>query len=237
MAPSLPPNPQFPPRPVAPQPQFQQLPPQASPAQMAQALRVQRLSQILPQHSGGISMELRPYNVHFATQNKGEKVFILLRRHFITNLGWIFSTGVYVALPILLHFVLNFFGQSITGIFGLRLSLLLAAVYYALVLTNALRNFVDWYFNIYIVTDERVINYSFQPFVSRDITELSLQDIEDIKEADVGILEAFFNYGNVSVYTAADESVITFHFVPSPQLVRDKISDLSKIVKSLRNEP
>ena len=193
----------------------------------------------MPEHTGsGIGgLEFRPRNVKFATQNKGEKVFILLRRHFITNFSWILSNSVYLAIPVVLYFILNFLNLNLRDFFSFRALVLIVVVYYALVVTNILRNFVDWYFNIYIVTDERVIDYDFQPFVSRDITELNLQDIEDIREADVGVLESFFNYGNVSVYTAADQSVITFHFIPNPQLVRDKISDLAKIVKSTRNEP
>jgi hypothetical protein len=238
MAPSIPPV--APRQPVQPQPQPMVQPPQPvlSPKQWERALKVQRMTQILPEHvgSGMGGLELRPRNVHFETQNKGEKVFILLRRHFITNIGWIISNVFYLTLPFLLYLILQIFQQNIFELFSAKFTTLLLLTFYTLVATNILRHFVDWYFNIYIVTDERVINYAFKPFVSRDITELTLEDIEDIREENVGVLASFFNFGNVSVFTAADQSVITFYYIPSPMLVRDKISDLSKIVKSMRNE-
>ena len=232
MAPSLPPNT----RPVAPRPL--PAPPVMSAQEWEKALKVQRMSQLMPNHvgSGFGGLELRPRNVHFATQNKGEKVFILLRRHFITNFSWFVSNIFYMLSPPIAYVIVHLFDQSVTDFVSLKVITLLIVIYYSLVFTNVLRQFVDWYFNIYIVTDERVINYSFTPFVSREITELNLQDIEDIKEEDIGILASFFNYGNLSVFTAADQSVIKFHYIPNPALVRDKISDLSKIVKSMRNE-
>src|SRR5690606_17376971 len=99
-------------------------------------------------------------------------------------------------------------------------------IYYSVVYTNILRHLVDWYFNLYIVTNERVVDYQFRTFASRHVSESDLDSVEDVKESSIGVIPSFFNYGDVSIYSAADKNVIVFHSVPRPTYVRDKIDDL-----------
>ncbi len=174
----------------------------------------------------------KPHNVYFSTQNRGEQVYILLRKHFITNFGWISSTAIYSTFPLILGLVLTLFRVDLFGLFGFRLVFILLAVYYSVLLTGAIRNFVNWYFNLYIVTNERVMDYRFRAFISKSVAESPLEALQDVREISVGFLPSLLNYGDVSMYSAADKTVITFNDVPNPSLVRDKISDLAKIAKN-----
>ncbi len=202
-------------------------------------LKVQYLDKVLPTSTGTLlgGLQVRPKNVKFATQNKGEKIFILLRKHWLTNLGWAFNTAVYAALPIALYLILlTIFNQNLFTLMGVKLFTLVTLFYYSVVITNAFIKFANWYFNVYIVTDQRVVDYDFKSMVSQGVSELDLENIEDVKEESAGVLSSFFNYGTISVYSASDKLVITFEDIPRPTFVRDKISDLSRLVKSLKNE-
>lgn len=174
----------------------------------------------------------KPRNVHFNTQNKGEKVYILLRKHFITNLGWITNTAIYSTFPIIANLFVVLAGIDVFALLGFRLIGILLLGYYSILLTGAIRNFVNWYFNLYIVTNERVMDYRFKAFVSKAVAESPLIALQDVREISVGFLPSLLNYGDVSMYSAADKTVITFDDVPNPSLVRDKVSDLAKIAKS-----
>jgi hypothetical protein len=202
-------------------------------------LKVQYIDKVLPNSTGTLlgGLQVRPKNVRFATQNKGEKIFILLRRHWLSNLNWMFNTAIYTAVPIAIYLILlTVFNQNLFTIMGVKLFTVVALFYYSVVITNALIHFANWYFNVYIVTDQRVIDYDFKSMVSQGVSELDLEDIQDVKEESVGILASFFSYGTISVFSASEKAIITFEDIPRPTFVRDKISDLSRLVKSLKNE-
>lgn len=209
-----------------------------SPEQWAEIVARQRIDKALPVSKGSLwgGIQVRPKNVYFTTQNKGEKVFILLRKHWTTNAGWVFNTLLYVLAPLVLIGIASLLRiRIITGI-DVKVWGLVLLIYYGYIYTNALRKFVDWYFNLYLVTNERVIHYQFQNLKSRGVSELDLDNIEDVKETSVGFLPSIFNYGDLAVYSAADKGVIEFTSIPQPTFVRDKIDDLADIVKSTRNE-
>jgi hypothetical protein len=179
---------------------------------------------------------VKPENVSFATQNENEVVYMLLRRHIITNSGWIFNAVTLSLLPIILHNLLVLFGIDVFQFVSLKLITLGALVFYSIILTSVVKNFIDWYFNLYIITNERVIDYDFKSFVSNGVTEANFVGIEDVKETTVGFLPNLFDYGTIAMFTEGDHNPITFHDVPDPTLVRDKVSDLAKIAKNILRE-
>ena len=214
-----------------------------TPEEWAEAVRKQRIDRILPRHEGWAwgGIEVRPKDVRFASQNKGEKVFILLRRHFITNFGWLFSNTIYAAIPPLLGTLIEILAPTLVDVstipgnfialFGIGV-----ATYYSLILTNVIRHFVEWYFNVFFVTNERVLDFDFTPFVSRGVNETRLVNIENVKEKSIGFIPSLFNYGNVQIFSAADKSVITFDHIPRPTFVRDIIQDLADIIQESSND-
>lgn len=222
--------------PVSPVPQ---IPRAANQSEWADIASKDYLDRLLPAHERTIlgGLEIRPKNVRFATQNKGEKVYVMLRRHWFTNIGWITNSAVLAVVPLLVFFVDSLFGWKIGQILNSRIWVIILLSYYGLLVTNILRNLIDWYFNMYIVTNERIIDYNVNLTTTNlGAGEMALDNIEEVKERTVGILRSFLNYGDVSVQSAADRSVIVFESVPRPTYVRDIISDLAKVVKSFRRD-
>lgn len=199
----------------------------------------QYLDRVLPVHErsllGGI--ELRPRNVRFATQNKGEKVYILLRRHWITNLNWMMNTVLLCLVPIVIYAILTFFSMRPASWFDVRVWVIVLLSYYALIFTYIIRQIIDWFFNMYIVTNERIIDYNLNLATTNlGAVEMGLENIEQVKEENVGIIRSTFNYGKLSIFSAADKSVIIFDAIPRPTFVRDIISDLAKVVKNYNRD-
>lgn len=195
--------------------------------------KLQQIDKELPTHEGSSwrGLELRPKNVRFATQNKGEKIFILLRRHWITNFGWVFNNVLYLAIPWVILAVLRLFSIDLTKMFETKLLLLILFFYYSVVFTNMLRHFSSWFYNLYLVTNERIVDYDYKPFVSRGASEIALENIEDVSEKSIGFIPSMFDYGDVDIYSAAEKSAVIFAQVPRPTFVRDKITDLADIAK------
>lgn len=195
--------------------------------------RSQDFDAIVPDREGSDwgGLLLRPDKVSFETQNADEQIYILMRRHWVTNVGWIFNAALYATLPFIIALVLTVLSINLFGVLGIRLTTLIGAAYYSVLLTYTVKHIVDWYFNMFIVTNERVLDYDFVTFTSRQVVESALENIGDVKEKSIGFLADFFNFGNVEVFSDAERNIIIFNSIPKPTLVRDKVSDLAKLAR------
>lgn len=210
------------------------------------------LGQILPRNKRSMfgTLEVYPHEVRFATQNKGERIFIKTRSHFIINIGWLFNTLFFGLVPListvglnLVKIVFNSIGLVDLSIFLSEIEdliytipftvwLMLALTYYTFLMSFALIKFLNWYFNIYLVTNERVLHMTYTAFTGKRVAETSLENIEDISQKTIGFLPAIFNFGDIRIQTAAKKGQFLLRHVPDPSWFRDVISDLAKLVES-----
>ena len=160
-----------------------------------------------------------PQGVSFENQEQDETIVLLLRKHFITNLPWLFISVVLLLIPVTFFpFVVinNLIPQLPIAFFRL-----VAPVWYLFTGSYILVNFLMWYFTISIVTTERFLDIDFINLLNKKVAETRLSKVEDVTQRSGGFFEAFFDYGNVIVQTAGTEPVFLFQSVPKPQqLVR-----------------
>ncbi|MFS8130703.1 MAG: PH domain-containing protein [Candidatus Dojkabacteria bacterium] len=193
------------------------------------------MDRIVPQSKGWgfSSIQLKPL-AKFDGQNPDERIYILARRHWLKNLGWITSTVFYSLIPIIFAVVFNIFSSQLPQ-FSLKLYLVIILAYYSFVFTNAFKNFIDWYFDTYIVTNERVLDFNLKTFSSYSVDEIPLENIESVRQDSEGVLSSFFNYGKVDIATERETGVIHFFYISNPTRVRDIISDLARIARTFRD--
>ena len=202
-----------------------------------------KISEIFPKSKGGTlsAMQVSPKSFKFGTQNKGETVYLLTRAAAITNFGWIVATLLLVLLPFVTGSIITgtllFFRIDITDIITRPLFIPVTLfIYYLLVATYAFSAFTKWYFNVYIVTSERILDYDYVPFGKYKISEASLKNIEDVTQRQIGVFPNIFNYGDIVIQTAGERTQFHFEKTPNPSYLRDKISDLADILKSNTND-
>ena len=87
---------------------------------------------------------------------------------------------------------------------------------------------IDYYFDVWIVTNERIVNIEQRGLFSRGVSELELENIQDITVEVLGIIPTFLNYGDLYVQTAAEKERFVFHNVPNPYAIKDLIMNLQK---------
>lgn len=84
-----------------------------------------------------------------------KKIVILGRRHFITNLKWLTLACFAVFVPM-------FWGEfPMIKALNTNTSFALSIVWYAALLFYVIQNFVLWFYNVYIVTNERLVDVDF----------------------------------------------------------------------------
>ena len=179
------------------------------------------------------TVEINPKEFRFETQNRNEKVFIKARAHLFTNVGWVFNSALLAVAPWVLLYILMIlpFNFEIRDYISDYMIFVLLYSYYLVLLTSIFFNIVDWYFDVYLVTNHRVVKIQFDPLKKHRVSETRLDRIEKITESVVGFLPGLFDYGDVIVQTAAERGVFRFKSVPAPSWFRDVIMDLARMLK------
>ncbi len=165
-----------------------------------------------------------PKKVHFSGQQNDEDIILLIRAHPITNFPWILLAILGIIAPVILGPLLFLSGTLPPIGFGLGLSV--AILWYLGIFTYSFLNLLYWYFNVGLVTNERVIDIDWNSLVDRDVATAQVSQIEDIREAQIGVLPGVFDFGNVYIQTAGTQPNVEFYNVPHPQLIVRKIQEL-----------
>ena len=99
--------------------------------------------------------------------------------------------------------------------------------WYLFLLGFVVESFLAWFFNVYIITDERIVDIDFLSLIYRNISSAKIDKIEDVSARTSGAIRSVFDFGTVQVQTAAEKTQFEFMGVPNPSIVQDKISDLA----------
>jgi hypothetical protein len=87
-------------------------------------------------------------------------------------------------------------------------------------------NFLNWFYNISLVTNQRVIDFDFRVLFSKQVAATKIVQIEDVSLNEVGLIRSVFDYGDVKIQTAGTVEFFEFLAVPHPEKVVHIISDL-----------
>ncbi len=161
-------------------------------------------------------------------QLKNERVILFLRRHKFIFLKDCFFFVLGFFFPVIIYFILKNLHFYFEGEIFKALFLLLASAYYLMILLLFFTAFVDYHLDVWIVTNQRILNIEQKALFSRTISELKVNRIQDITSDVNGILETFLNFGNVHIQTAGTEERFIFKQVPDPSRIRKKILTLLK---------
>jgi uncharacterized membrane protein YdbT with pleckstrin-like domain len=176
------------------------------------------------------SFARNPQNVRFETQESQETVELFLRQHPIVNIPWILLSIVLILAPTIV-FPIIFHALPIQLPVGYMV--VATAFWYLATFGFVLTNFLHWFFNIYIVTNERIIDIDFKFLLYKHFSEAEHTKIQDISFTSSGIGATLFNYGNVNVQTAGETPTLEFEIVPHPQQVVETIRNLAEKIHSL----
>ena len=166
-----------------------------------------------------------PINVSFSDQDPGEVILLFLRRHIITNLLWIIK-GALLALVPLFVFIILVLANSQTSFLPSNYLVFVLVFYYFIVIEYLFLNYLNWFYNISLVTSVRVYDVNFGILVFKDVAGTKIAQIEDVSNTQVGPVRSIFDYGDVEVQTAATEEKFDFLAIPHPEQVVHIIDDL-----------
>ncbi|MFA4930577.1 MAG: PH domain-containing protein [Patescibacteria group bacterium] len=187
--------------------------------------------------------------IRFPGQQTDERVFLFLRRHWISFVGPVLIVMVMVLLPIIMTVFLRYLTFDMESVLvnifqgfdsidpGLRAKQMLVfmySAYYFFVASYFLVLWLDYYFDITIVTNERIIDISQIGLFNRVVSELYLTQIQDVSGNQKGFLQNLFHYGDVIIQTAGGKNNFVIDHVSDSYGVARKIVDLQEALMERR---
>ncbi|OGM99955.1 MAG: hypothetical protein A3B91_04955 [Candidatus Yanofskybacteria bacterium RIFCSPHIGHO2_02_FULL_41_29] len=154
----------------------------------------------------------------------GEKVVLKVRRHKLSFVFEILFLVFFVALPPFLFWV----SENTTAIKGNDFALF-SAIYSTILLIAWIIFFIIWtnyYLDVLIVTEKRIINVEQKGFFNREAATLRLDKIQDISINVSGILATFLNFGTLKIQSAGEAPEFIIRDIPDPNKVKMTIYDL-----------
>ncbi|MBI2008495.1 hypothetical protein HYS82_02455 [Candidatus Amesbacteria bacterium] len=174
------------------------------------------------------------YNVkpgkRFMSEQEDEEVVLFLRAHPITNLRWILLAMVMIIGPEVLTAV-----GALADV-PLKFVVMGKLVWYLVVLAYGLERFLNWYYSVFIVTNERVVDIDFVNLLTRVMSYVNLNHIEEPWMVAGGVFRSLFKYGDVFVPTAAEGQASEGRAIPYPDRVISIISELSEELEKRREK-
>ena len=156
-----------------------------------------------------------------------ERVVMIARHHW-----WILFREVFV---LVILFLVPFFLIPLVFMFAVQGGtapsnvpggvVLFFSAAWALVMWNLIfARWTDFYYDIWVITNWRIIDIDQKGFFNRQIsTLLTLDHIQDIETTTSGIIGSVLNFGHVQVQTAAARDEFEFNDVANPTSVDETI--------------
>jgi hypothetical protein len=163
---------------------------------------------------------------YFPSQNPTEQIYLVLRRSFFSYIPFIgilflmilplvFLTIIYFRYPEV------FENQSLDA-----LIVLVGSAYLLFIVGIFLYGFIDYYLDVYIITNERIVDIKQTGFFRREINELHLREVQDVSARVKGFFPTIFHFGDIFIQTAGERENFIFVSIPHPYTISKKIIDL-----------
>lgn len=172
-----------------------------------------------------------PKKTEFAGQDRGENIVLLIRQHPAVLIQQALIVLFMMIAPFLVTPLLALLKVEINAsdaVFGMGLMVL----WVMLTVSVAAVAFFKWFFNVNIVTNERIVDIDFDKLFDHRVSEAQLEKIEDVSHSTVGMWAIIFDFGSVYVQTAAEQREFEFVRIPRPRDVQDTINDLLELKQS-----
>lgn len=162
-----------------------------------------------------------------------EKFVYFLRRHPITLLNVMFGYVAILLLPFIAYSVIQYaFPDVFVDPAIFPLIILGGSAFFLFCWLFLFQAFLDYYLDVWIVTNHRIVNITQSGLFHRQISELRLYRIQDATASLNGFLHTFLNFGQIEIQTAGEKARFVFEDIPRPQEVAKRILQLAELDRS-----
>jgi len=110
-----------------------------------------------------------------------------------------------------------------TGGNARALAVLITTVWLLLVWIAGFMIWTDYYLDVLILTNKKIVDIEQQGLFAREVSSLPLGKIQDVTVGTQGILATFFHFGNLKIQTAGASPEIIVRYLRDPSGVKEEI--------------
>jgi len=161
------------------------------------------------------------------TLDNDEKIVLEVRRHWFVLLAQSLPLVFLVFFPLIIKIALGVMGLSDIVILSKNIETLITiitAVWVWFIWVAFFILWTDYYLDILILTNKRIIDIEQKGFFSREISTFRLDRIQDITVDVNGVIPTFFDFGDIHIQTAGEVPEISVKSIPDPHKVREIVS-------------
>ncbi len=148
----------------------------------------------------------------------------ILRRHYLDLLLPI-TWSIVMLIPILITgLVMTTSGFFLEANFVLGFWLF-SGLYATFVLNFFVTQWAIWYQDAWVITEDRLIDIEMVSLFNRRMSQITFNQVQDVKVEVKGYLQNLFNYGTVAVQSAGQQAFFQLASIPNPYQVASEISD------------
>lgn len=158
-----------------------------------------------------------------------ERIVLKLRKHWVILLRDTMGTILLAFLPLILLSIAQIVAPQFLDFPGYLAFMSFASLLWLLLIFLSLAViWTDYYLDLWIVTNQRIISVDQISLFNRKVTTLSHERIQEITVKEENFIQAFFKYGKLDIETASPtDGDATMEGIPHPEHVRKTILEQS----------
>ncbi len=165
---------------------------------------------------------------HISLLKDNEKIVMTLHRHWIILIfHFLYFLALFVSSWILVSYQTTIIDLTGSSLYWWGLSL-----YWIIFLTFILIDWINDELDIFIITDSRVIGIEQISALSRNVTECSLDRVQEVNAHTAWVLQTIFWFWDVHIHTASETSNMIVNYAPDPI---ENCRRINNIIQEYRN--
>ena len=156
-----------------------------------------------------------------------EHIVVIMHRHWAVLLLPIISTLVVAFIPPALLIVVSNLAPLSSVALSSALGLFVLVIFWLILAATVLTELVYYWLDVWILTNERVIDIEQQGLFHREISEFGVENIQDVTVETPSFFATLLRFGTITIHTAGDKSFIV-RDVPSADHIRELIITTSR---------
>lgn len=158
--------------------------------------------------------------------NPNEQIIKALHRHWILIIGEIIIISFFIFAPLIAALFAADFIKETAGNFY-YLAWFLLSIYLLLAYLTLFIIWMDYYLDIWIVTNERILDIEHSGIFKREVSEFPIRNVQDVTIEIPGMIPSILKYGNLLVQTAGERNFKVMQ-IPYPEEAKDIIIEYAQ---------
>lgn len=167
--------------------------------------------------------------------DKDEQIVLEIHRHWYKMIIESVFFGIVAVLPPALFFVILKASEIVINSNFYLAFIFLFLIWLIIVWTAFFVAWTDYFLDLWIITNKRIIDIEQKGLFKRDIAVLPINQIQDIKIEIFGIINTLLKVGNIYIQSAAAQKEFSLEDARNPEKAKLVLMKLISDIKENKN--